>query len=110
MSLQCIRTFAQSRPPGIYKQDYIESLYTFYNEKRPEPLICPSTPEWKRPTEVDLNGEAKHDEEDDDDESILAALQVLTPISSTLLNSLRTRRIHMKLFRVLVVVCLLIML
>ncbi|OAE31821.1 hypothetical protein AXG93_1838s1310 [Marchantia polymorpha subsp. ruderalis] len=82
----CIRTFAQSRPPGIYKQDYIESLYTFYNEKRPEPLICPSTPEWKRPTEVDLNGEAKHDEEDDDDESILAALQedaIVGPLTMT---------------------------
>ncbi|KAL2612317.1 hypothetical protein R1flu_024009 [Riccia fluitans] len=84
---QCLRVFAEARPPGIYKQDYIESLYTFYNERRPEPLICPSTPEWKRPTEVDLNGEAKQDEEDDDDDGVIfAALQedaIVGPLTMT---------------------------
>ncbi|CAM6129287.1 unnamed protein product [Calypogeia fissa] len=73
---KCIRMFAEARPPGIYKIDYIDSLYKFYNERRPEPLKCPRTPEWKRRTEVDLNGEAKDDEDDDDDGGILAALQV----------------------------------
>ncbi|KAL3683404.1 hypothetical protein R1sor_001426 [Riccia sorocarpa] len=84
---QCLRTFAEARPPGIYKQDYIESLYTFYNERRPEPLVCPNTPDWKRPTEVDLNGEAKGDDDDDDDDGvILAALQedaIVGPLTMT---------------------------
>jgi len=56
--------FAQKRPPGIYKQEYIEALYTFYHES-PENLNCPATPEWKRSSDLDLNGEAVPDEDDD---------------------------------------------
>lgn len=63
---EAIRIFAQRRPPGIYKRDYIEALYSFYHEV-PENIIvtCPSTPEWKRPSDLDLNGEAKPDDDDD---------------------------------------------
>ncbi|XP_020255884.1 mRNA-capping enzyme isoform X3 [Asparagus officinalis] len=61
---EAVNVFAQKRPPGIYKQDYIEALYTFYHES-PENLICPPTPEWKRPSDLDLNGEAMPDEDDD---------------------------------------------
>ncbi|KAJ0972760.1 hypothetical protein J5N97_020719 [Dioscorea zingiberensis] len=50
----------------MYKQDYIEALYTFYHEN-PENLICPSTPEWKRSSDLDLNGEAVQDDDDDTD-------------------------------------------
>ncbi|KAJ4704509.1 mRNA-capping enzyme-like [Melia azedarach] len=60
---QAIKTFADARPPGIYKNDYIEALYAFYHEKRPEAVACPQTPEWKR--ELDLNGEAVADDDDD---------------------------------------------
>ncbi|XP_008787727.1 mRNA-capping enzyme-like [Phoenix dactylifera] len=61
-----LHIFAQARPPGIYKQDYIESLYLFYHES-PENLVCPPTPEWKRSSDLDLNGEAVQDDDDDGD-------------------------------------------
>ncbi|CAM8936432.1 unnamed protein product [Rhodiola kirilowii] len=60
-----IQAFAEARPPGIYKADYIDALYTFYHEKKPEMMICPPTPEWKKSSEFDLNGEAVPDEDDD---------------------------------------------
>ncbi|KAG1363396.1 mRNA-capping enzyme [Cocos nucifera] len=63
-----LHIFAQARPPGIYKQDYIESLYKFYHES-PENLTCPGTPEWKRSSDLDLNGEAVQDDDDDDSDT-----------------------------------------
>lgn len=60
-----IQTFQNARPPGIYKQEYIDALYAFYHERRPENVICPNTPEWKRSSDLDLNGEAMPDDEDD---------------------------------------------
>uniref|UniRef100_A0A7N0ZWK1 mRNA guanylyltransferase n=1 Tax=Kalanchoe fedtschenkoi TaxID=63787 RepID=A0A7N0ZWK1_KALFE len=62
---EAIQAFANARPPGIYKPDYIDALYTFYHERKPEMVICPSTPEWKKSSEFDLNGEAVPDEDDD---------------------------------------------
>lgn len=62
---QAIKIFAEARPPGIYKPDYIDALYAFYHERKPEMVICPSTPEWKRSSELDLNGDAMPDEDDD---------------------------------------------
>ncbi|KAK7256866.1 hypothetical protein RIF29_30409 [Crotalaria pallida] len=63
---QAIKIFSEARPPGIYKPDYIDALYKFYHEKKPEMVVCPPTPEWKRtPKLVDLNGEAVPDEDDD---------------------------------------------
>ncbi|KAM7463992.1 hypothetical protein LguiA_032113 [Lonicera macranthoides] len=59
---QAIKIFAEARPPGIYKPDYIDALYTFYHERKPEMVACPPTPEWKR---LDLNGEAVLDDDDD---------------------------------------------
>lgn len=70
---QALEQFASARPPGIYKQHYIESLFTFYNERRPDSLVAPSTPEWKR---VDLNGEANGEDDDgENDGGILASLE-----------------------------------
>ncbi|CAD6252202.1 unnamed protein product [Miscanthus lutarioriparius] len=64
---EAINIFAQRRPPGIYKRDYIEALYSFYHEVPENMMIaCPPTPEWKRPDDLDLNGEAKQDDDDDD--------------------------------------------
>lgn len=60
-----MKKFSDARPPGIYKSDYIDALYTYYHEKRPEMVICPPTPEWKRSSDLDLNGEAMPDEDDD---------------------------------------------
>ncbi|XP_031102499.1 mRNA-capping enzyme isoform X1 [Ipomoea triloba] len=62
---QAIQIFADARPPGIYKPDYIDALYSFYHEKKPEAVVCPPTPEWKRSCEFDLNGDAMPDEDDD---------------------------------------------
>ncbi|KAI5065958.1 hypothetical protein GOP47_0018582 [Adiantum capillus-veneris] len=70
---QALGEFAAARPPGIYKSHYIDSLFTFFHERRPEALIAPPTPEWKR---VDLNGEANVDDDDgESDGGILAALE-----------------------------------
>ncbi|XVE61593.1 hypothetical protein DITRI_Ditri06bG0053000 [Diplodiscus trichospermus] len=63
---QAINIFSEARPPGIYKPDYIDALYTFYHERRPEKVVCPPTPEWKRSSDLDLNGEAVPDDDDDD--------------------------------------------
>ncbi|KAG8093463.1 hypothetical protein GUJ93_ZPchr0012g22008 [Zizania palustris] len=60
---EAINMFAQRRPPGIYKNDYIQALYSFYHEI-PEHIECPQTPEWKRPSDLDLNGEANQDDDD----------------------------------------------
>ncbi|PKI54884.1 hypothetical protein CRG98_024715 [Punica granatum] len=62
---QAIKKFADARPPGIYKPDYIDALYTYYHEKKPRIIICPPTPEWKRSSDLDLNCEAMADEDDD---------------------------------------------
>uniref|UniRef100_A0A2P2LYM9 mRNA guanylyltransferase n=1 Tax=Rhizophora mucronata TaxID=61149 RepID=A0A2P2LYM9_RHIMU len=62
---QAISIFAEARSPGIYKPDYIDALYTFYHERKPEMVICPPTPEWKRSSDLDLNGEAVPDEDED---------------------------------------------
>ncbi|KAG8374389.1 hypothetical protein BUALT_Bualt11G0126800 [Buddleja alternifolia] len=63
---QAIKIFADARPPGIYKADYVDALYNFYHEKKPDMVVCPQTPEWKRSSELDLNGEAIPDDDDDD--------------------------------------------
>ncbi|KAK2990506.1 hypothetical protein RJ640_019786, partial [Escallonia rubra] len=46
--MQALENFARARYPGIYKLDYIEALYNFYHEIKPDSLVCPQTPEWKR--------------------------------------------------------------
>ncbi|KAG5022647.1 hypothetical protein JHK85_018989 [Glycine max] len=64
--VKAIKIFSDARPPGIYKPEYIDALYAFYHEKKPEMIVCPPTPEWKRTPElVDLNGEAMPDDDDD---------------------------------------------
>ncbi|KAL7092623.1 hypothetical protein ACP275_12G174900 [Erythranthe tilingii] len=67
---QAIKTFADARPPGIYKPDYIDALYKFYHEKKPDMAVCPPTPDWKRSSELDLNGDAMPDDDDDDRDSV----------------------------------------
>ncbi|KAL9230803.1 hypothetical protein vseg_006106 [Gypsophila vaccaria] len=51
-----ILRFSNARPPGIYKQDYIDELYAFYNETKPDSVLYPSTPLWKKSSsEFDVN-------------------------------------------------------
>lgn len=70
---EALQRFSAARPPGIYKPDYIDALFRFYNERKPEAVICPPIPEWKSSDSVDINGNAMEDEDDDGD--IMAALQ-----------------------------------
>ncbi|XP_055813289.1 uncharacterized protein LOC129882838 isoform X2 [Solanum dulcamara] len=50
---EAIATFAQARPPGIYRQKYVEALYDFYFQSKPELFVCPQTPDWKRDSDQD---------------------------------------------------------
>ncbi|URE20526.1 mRNA capping enzyme, C-terminal domain, partial [Musa troglodytarum] len=79
---EALQIFSQARPPGIYKQDYIEALYMFYHES-PENIVCPSTPEWKRSSDLDLNGEAAQDDDDDDEGDTAARLPVQVSLSAS---------------------------
>ncbi|THF94830.1 hypothetical protein TEA_014330 [Camellia sinensis var. sinensis] len=58
---QAIKLFADARPPGIYKPDYVDALYNFYHERKPEMVVCPPTPEWKRSSVLDLISMEKHE-------------------------------------------------
>lgn len=60
---EAIHTFSTARPPGIYKSSYIDALYKFYHERKPESFVHPHTPDWKRSSDLDLNGEAAPDDE-----------------------------------------------
>ncbi|XP_028762231.1 mRNA-capping enzyme isoform X3 [Neltuma alba] len=53
---EAINKFAMARHPGIYKQDYIDALYMFYHERKPEEVVCPKTPEWKRLSDPQFPG------------------------------------------------------
>lgn len=39
--------FSQARPPGIYKQYYIEQLFAYYHNAMPKNMPSPQLPEWK---------------------------------------------------------------
>ncbi|XP_063938887.1 uncharacterized protein LOC108205048 isoform X2 [Daucus carota subsp. sativus] len=53
---EAVDKFARARPPGIYKLDYIDDLYNFYQETKPQSLVCPQTPEWKKFSDQEDNG------------------------------------------------------
>ncbi|XP_071715745.1 uncharacterized protein [Rutidosis leptorrhynchoides] len=50
---EAIDRFYEARPPGIYKQDYIEDLYNTFGEQMPTTFVCPRTPEWKKTPDHD---------------------------------------------------------
>ncbi|PIA46330.1 hypothetical protein AQUCO_01500093v1 [Aquilegia coerulea] len=61
--------FAKARPPGIFKQNYIDALYAFYHESKPQTVVCPSAPEWKNCLyPIDLNTKPMDDNYDDEDD------------------------------------------
>ncbi|XP_015894469.3 uncharacterized protein LOC107428455 [Ziziphus jujuba] len=62
---EAIGVFAQARPPGIYKKDYIDALYAFYHERKPQMSICPPTPQWK--------GSSSDLDNDNDDDGVPAS-------------------------------------
>ncbi|XP_076912984.1 uncharacterized protein LOC143571445 [Bidens hawaiensis] len=50
---EAVEIFAEARPPGIYKQDYINDLYNLFGDQIPKDFVCPQTPEWKRSPDRD---------------------------------------------------------
>ena len=42
-----VRAFADCRAPGIYKDDYISTLFDYFHEKRPSSVATPERPPWK---------------------------------------------------------------
>ena len=40
-----VSVFSQMRPPGIYKQDYLDELFTRYGERDDTPS-APPLPDW----------------------------------------------------------------
>ncbi|XP_031494224.1 uncharacterized protein LOC116260211 isoform X1 [Nymphaea colorata] len=84
---EAIEAFTAARPPGIYKPDYIDALYTLYHDKKPESFVCPPTPEWKRSSELDLNGDSIPDMDDDDgNNGISATVQEIGVTNVTMTN------------------------
>lgn len=51
-----ISSFRRARPPGIYKQDYINELFKLFGQEDDEIITAPTLPDW-----------CNEDEEDDDD-------------------------------------------
>uniref|UniRef100_A0A915IW42 Uncharacterized protein n=1 Tax=Romanomermis culicivorax TaxID=13658 RepID=A0A915IW42_ROMCU len=49
-----VQAFAESRPPGIYKQDYLEELFKRYDDVKEAPL-APALPDWCDESEAVLN-------------------------------------------------------
>ncbi|KAI3957222.1 hypothetical protein MKW98_012097 [Papaver atlanticum] len=45
---EAMQLFYDARPPGIYKRDCIDALYTFYHEAKPERFVWPLAPEWDK--------------------------------------------------------------
>lgn len=50
---QWVQMFAQKRPPGIYKQEYVEDLFLRAREVRPPQLTAAPVPDWKPEDEED---------------------------------------------------------
>eukprot|EP00271_Cylindrocystis_brebissonii_P018745 TRINITY_DN5443_c1_g1_i1.p1 TRINITY_DN5443_c1_g1~~TRINITY_DN5443_c1_g1_i1.p1 ORF type:complete len:787 (-),score=173.00 TRINITY_DN5443_c1_g1_i1:153-2513(-) len=67
---EMIDRFAKCRPPGIYKDEYIQALFKEYHEMRPPAVLCPDPPAWKANT-FDLNGEAKDVEDEEEGNPIV---------------------------------------
>ncbi|KAJ4834833.1 hypothetical protein Tsubulata_026289 [Turnera subulata] len=71
---EAINIFSRARHPGVYKQDYLDSLYRSYHELKPELVVCPRTPEWKRTSLPDFDGgvvqEATHSHENGEDRAM----------------------------------------
>ncbi|KAG4141004.1 hypothetical protein ERO13_D06G051600v2 [Gossypium hirsutum] len=58
---RAMEIFALARPPGIYKPNYIDALYAFYNEGKPVMFAYPSPPQWKNTSNASLNENHKLD-------------------------------------------------
>ncbi|KAL5705764.1 mRNA guanylyltransferase [Ranunculus cassubicifolius] len=84
---EALQIFAKARSPGIFKQNYIDALYKFYNETKPTTVVCPTTPEWKRrPQFLDLNAEPTEEKEEDEEEDNVSTITVTDEIDRVMKN------------------------
>lgn len=60
--------FAECRPPGIYKQDYINELFKRYSDPANPIAQAPPRPDWEEEDEVSA-ATASYEEEDEADEA-----------------------------------------
>uniref|UniRef100_A0A7R9V957 mRNA guanylyltransferase n=1 Tax=Chlamydomonas euryale TaxID=1486919 RepID=A0A7R9V957_9CHLO len=44
---RAVRRFAEGRPPGIYKDGYLQDLFKYHHERRQSKIITPPVPSWK---------------------------------------------------------------
>ncbi|KAK9842283.1 hypothetical protein WJX81_004542 [Elliptochloris bilobata] len=51
---EALQLFAKHRPPGIYKADYMDTLFKYNHELPPVNHSTPATPDWK-PAEADAD-------------------------------------------------------
>ena len=60
-----LHSFAQKRPPGIYKNYYIDFLFKYYHQQRPTDAPPPALPPWKAQASPDHGGGGDDDEDDE---------------------------------------------
>ena len=88
---EALERFARARPPGIYKDDYIDELFRYNHERRPASLKCPPVPDFKagEPDSPRRDGDegavAAEEEEGGEEkkgEEAAAAESYLTPVGA----------------------------
>ena len=56
-----VQTFARHRSPGIYKELYLSTLFSYYFERRPHECLCPALPSWKASDNSDSDDDDAQD-------------------------------------------------
>ncbi|GFR49356.1 hypothetical protein Agub_g11382, partial [Astrephomene gubernaculifera] len=59
---RALQRFAESRPPGIYKDHYINDLCKYYHETRDPRIITPRVPAWKGNDDAEDAADAANEE------------------------------------------------
>lgn len=64
---RALTRFAASRPPGVYKDHYINDLFKYYHEARDPRVITPPVPVWKASGDADDAADAANEEANNED-------------------------------------------
>ncbi|GIM08149.1 hypothetical protein Vretimale_12219 [Volvox reticuliferus] len=60
---RAIARFAMARPPGIYKDQYINDLFKYYHELRDSTTVTPPVPAWKGNNDAEDAADAANEDE-----------------------------------------------
>ncbi|GLC40885.1 hypothetical protein PLESTB_000012700 [Pleodorina starrii] len=60
---RALQRFAQARPPGIYKDQYINDLFKYYHEGRDARIVTPRVPAWKGSEDAEDAADAANEDE-----------------------------------------------